>query len=163
MREGDILGESFSLAESTSVFDMVKQNGVDARREPSGRKRQAVGPHAVKIRVHPDVHERSKYWAQRHGLSANEYMALAVEEKIARENGDYDLPALEIQRLNQLIDQMAAMSSNVQNLEIVVVSGFDSLLGLTRGDSFYLLDEDGELTTPAVDADVVRDGFEGAI
>ncbi|MDP9903215.1 hypothetical protein [Arthrobacter bambusae] len=136
---------------------------VGARSSASGRKQQAAGSQAVKIRVHPDVHERTKYWAQRHGLSANEYMALAVEEKIARENGDYDLPALEIQRMNQLIDQMVAMSSNVQNLETVVVSGFDSLLGLTRGDSNYLLDEDGELGTAGGFAGMVESAGGGGI
>lgn len=72
-------------------------------------------------------------------------MEEAIEEKIRRENGDYDLPTLEIARLGQLIDQMASLSTNVANLERVTVTGFDSLMGLTRGDNYLLDDEDGEI------------------
>lgn len=97
------------------------------------------------IRLHPDTKERAKYWAAKANVSVNEYMAEAVEEKIRRENGDYDLPTLEIARLNQLIDHMASLTTNVGNLEIVTTRGFDSLMGLTRGDNYLLDEEDGEL------------------
>lgn len=105
---------------------------------------------AVKIRLHPDLLARVRYWADRESMSANEYMALAVEEKIGRANGDYDLPALEIQRLNQVVDEFKSLSSNVANLETVVTAGFDSLLGLTRGDSYLQDAEDGELDEPSL-------------
>lgn len=100
-----------------------------------------------KVRLHPDTNQRLDYWRKKRGLASdNEYIALAVEEKIARENGDYNLPTLEIQRLNQIIDEMRANSTNLANLERVVTSGFGSLLGLTRGDSYLLDDESGELS-----------------
>ncbi|HEU5223057.1 MAG TPA: hypothetical protein VFU07_05175 [Candidatus Lumbricidophila sp.] len=136
---------------------------------PKGASDRAHGGlprRSVKILLHPDTVERGDYWAAREGLSRNEYMALAVEEKIARANGDYDLPVLEIQRLNQLIDEIKAISTNITNLETVTVSGFDSLLGLTRGDSYLLDAEEGELDVPGEpafdDVDVVSDGFGGA-
>ncbi|MCI4659555.1 hypothetical protein [Cryobacterium zhongshanensis] len=100
------------------------------------------------VRLHPDTAQRVKYWADKEGLSENEYMVLAIEEKIARANGDYELPTLEQFRLNQIIDEMKALSTNAANLEAVVTSGFDSLLGLTRGDSYLLDNEDGELGAP---------------
>lgn len=100
------------------------------------------------MRLLPDTVQRVDYWRQKSGLSEQEYYALAVEEKIARENGDYDLPTLEIIRLNQLRDEVRALSENSANLERVVTTGFDSLLGLTRGDSYLLDDEDGELGAP---------------
>lgn len=104
------------------------------------------GPRArVPIRLHPDTKERAKYWADRAGISVNEYMAEAVEEKIRRENGDYDLPTLELARLAQLIDNMQGLNSNVSNLEAIVMQGFESLLGLTRGDNYLMGEEDGEL------------------
>lgn len=55
--------------------------------------------------------------------------------------GDFDIPTAEQMRLNQIIDGLAALSSNVESLESVMHSGFDSLIGLTRGDN-YLLDEE---------------------
>ena len=74
----------------------------------------------------------------------NEYILEAIDRQIAYENRDYDLPTAEINRLNQLTDLILTLSSNVKNLEDVTISGFDSLLGLTRGDN-YLLEEDGDV------------------
>lgn len=88
---------------------------------------------------------RVEYWAQQHEMSINEYLRAAIERQIRWENKDYDLPALEIQRLNQLIDGFTVLSSNVKSLEGVVTSGFDSLLGMTRGDNYLLEHEDGEV------------------
>ena len=61
------------------------------------------------------------------------------------ENGDYDLPKAEILRLNQLIEIISVLSSDVQSLESVTIHGFDSLLNLTRGDNYLLEEEDGEI------------------
>lgn len=97
------------------------------------------------VRFHPDTKQRGEYWAAKNGISFNEYVSEAVEEKIRRENLDYELPTLEIARLNQLIDEMKALSTNQGNLERILIKGLDSLLGLARGDNNYLLDEDGEL------------------
>lgn len=97
------------------------------------------------IRLHANTKERAKYWADKANVSVNEYMAEAVEEKIRRENGDYDLPTLEIARLGQLIDEVRSLSVNVGNLESVTNQGFDSLMGLTRGDNYLLDPEDGEI------------------
>lgn len=98
------------------------------------------------VRLHPDTKTRVEYWAQKHDLSANDYAAEAIEAAIRRENQDYDLPTLELQRLNQMIDEVKSLSSNQQNLEAVIRSGFDSILGLVRGDNYLLDPEDGELT-----------------
>ena len=98
-----------------------------------------------RLRLHPDTVTQAVYWAKKEGLSENEYMVLAIEEKVARANNDYNLPTLEIQRVNQMVDEVKALSTNVANLEAVVTSGFDSLLGLTRGDGYLLDVEDGEL------------------
>lgn len=112
----------------------------------------ATGPVSAKrvrrpLRVHEDTAMRVSYWAPRHGLSENAYMAEAVEEKIARENGDYDLPTLEQKRLAQLIDEIKSLSTNQANLEKVISSGFTSLVGLARGDNYLIdMDEDGELS-----------------
>lgn len=101
--------------------------------------------HRMTLRLSDDDYERLKYWAARRQMSNNEYMEEALSQAIKRENGDYDLPTAEIARLNQLIDVIMNLSSNVKSLEDVTVSGFDSLLGLTRGDNYLLEHEDGEL------------------
>lgn len=101
--------------------------------------------HRVTVTLNSDEYEQLKYWATKHECSINEYLKHAIDQSIAYENKDYDLPTLEIQRLNQLVDVITVLSSNVQSLESVTINGFDSLLGLTRGDNYLLEDEDGEV------------------
>lgn len=90
-------------------------------------------------------YERMKYWAAKHEMTEQEYVQEALYHMIRWENKDYDLPVAEIRRLNQLVDIVTVLSQNVKNLENVTISGFESLLGLTRGDNYLLEEEDGEL------------------
>ncbi|MEV0445739.1 hypothetical protein AB0I84_20815 [Streptomyces spectabilis] len=116
------------------------------KKPPVATQSSSSGRQGMFIRLNPDDKQRAEYWADKRGFSSvNEYVAEAVVEKIRRENLDYDLPTLEIARLNQLVDQVAALAQNLANLERVVTTGFDSLIGLTRGDNYLLDDEDGEL------------------
>ncbi|WP_371792885.1 hypothetical protein OG285_31585 [Streptomyces sp. NBC_01471] len=132
------------------VLEKTKQSARGTK-EGSGatqsNSRSSGGRQGMFVRLSSDDKQRAKYWADKRGFSSvTEYVAEAVVEKIRRENLDYDLPTLEIARLNELVDQVAALAKNSANLERVVTTGFDSLIGLTRGDSNYLRDEDGELS-----------------
>ncbi len=116
------------------------------KKPPGATQSSSNGRQGMFVRLNPDDKQRAEYWADKRGFSSvNEYVAEAVVEKIRRENLDYDLPTLEIARLNELVDQVAALAKNSANLERVVTTGFDSLIGLTRGDNYLLDDEDGEL------------------
>ncbi|MFC8125438.1 hypothetical protein [Streptomyces sp. NPDC057302] len=116
------------------------------KKTPGATQSSSSDRQGMFVRLNPDDKQRAKYWADKRGFSSvNEYVAEAVVEKIRRENLDYDLPTLEIARLNELVDQVAALAKNSANLERVVTTGFDSLIGLTRGDNYLLDDEDGEL------------------
>lgn len=99
----------------------------------------------VTVRMDSDTNERVKYWAERKGMSVNEYILEAIDHMIRFENRDYDLPSAEIGRLNQLMDQITSLSHNVHSLEIVTTKGLDSLMRLTRGSN-YLLDEDTDIS-----------------
>lgn len=133
------------------------ENGEGLRQNPA----TVVG---VKVRLHTDTIERAKYWSVRHGESHNEYIAIAVQQRIERENGDYDLPLLEQQRLNQMLDQMKGLTSTVDNLQLIVNAGFSSVLGLARGDSYLTDAEDGELPSgaPANGVLFAGSGFDSA-
>ncbi|WP_338675976.1 hypothetical protein V1460_25630 [Streptomyces sp. SCSIO 30461] len=123
-----------------------KKKAQPVRDTRKGATQKNSGRQGMFIRLAPDTKQRAEYWADKRGFSSlNEYVAEAVAEKIQRENLDYDLPTLEIARLNELVDQVAALAKNSANLERVVTMGFDSLIGLTRGDNYLLDDEDGEL------------------
>ncbi|WP_219152309.1 hypothetical protein [Amycolatopsis sp. TNS106] len=123
--------------------------GRSASRAPAVPDTSAQGGRDRRVRVvarlPPEVKQRAEYWASKRGFSSvNEYVAEAVSEQIRRENFDYDLPTLEIARLNELTDHITALSANCANLERVVLSGFDTLIQLTRGDNYLLDDESGE-------------------
>ena len=75
------------------------------------------------VRLDSAEYETVRFWASKIGISENDFVRA------------------EIQRLNQLIDLIGSLSSNISNLEDVTVSGFQSLISLTRGDN-YLLDND---------------------
>lgn len=94
------------------------------------------------IRLSSELYQQVKYWAEKNGMSVNDYLLNCIDYYIKRENCDYDLPTLETARLNQLIDRMESLSENMKSLESVVTDGFGSLIKLAEGDS-YLLDEDG--------------------
>ncbi|MFF3127050.1 hypothetical protein ACFVRD_33165 [Streptomyces sp. NPDC057908] len=128
--------------------EKTKQPVRGAKKKPPGATQNGGDRRpGMFVRLDPDGKQRAEYWADKRGFSSvNAYVAEAVVEKIRRENLDYDLPTLEIARLNELIDQVKALSTNNANLERVVTQGFDSLIGLTRGDNYLLDDEDGELS-----------------
>ncbi|MEU7155992.1 hypothetical protein AB0A98_06045 [Streptomyces chrestomyceticus] len=133
---------------STQAWERAAQPMRGTKKKPPGAtQRSSNGRQGMFIRLSPDYKQRAEYWADKRAFSSvNEYVAEAVIEKIRRENLDYDLPTLEIARLNELVDQVAALATNSANLERVVTTGFDSLIGLTRGDNYLLDEEDGELT-----------------
>lgn len=98
--------------------------------------------HRLTVRLDDSDYEKIAHWANKEGRSVSEFMAEAALFRINYMLMDYPLAPLEVQRLNQLVDIIAGLSSNVHNLERVVTSGFDSMVSLTKGDN-YLLDEDG--------------------
>lgn len=99
----------------------------------------------VTVTLSVDDYIKLKHFAEKKEMSINEYVREAILFLNKWELGDVDLPTLEIQRLNQLVDTITILSSNVHSLENVITSGFDSLLGLTRGDNYLLEQVDGDL------------------
>lgn len=97
----------------------------------------------------PDEYNQLQYFIKSYPQkwsSLSEFVRLAVAHYVAFLNGDYELPTLEQQRLNQLIDAITVLSSNVGSLQDITTNGFDSLLQLTRGTNYLLdYDDDGEL------------------
>lgn len=99
-------------------------------------------------RLSPELARMLQYWSSKGDYdSASDYIAQAVQEKIERENQDYDLPTLEIARLNQLVDVSKGIETNLGSLERVVLALSDTVIGLTRGDNYLAKDDDGELAS----------------
>jgi len=95
--------------------------------------------HRLTLRMTETDYEKLAYWANKKGMSINEFVPVLLDQYVSIQNGDYDLPVLEIRRLNQLCEHMDVLSQNVAALENTVHSGLKSLVTMTSGDN-YLLD-----------------------
>lgn len=85
-----------------------------------------------------DEYKNLEYWAKKRDVSINIYLKDALDKAIRWENKDYDLPTLETQRLNQLIDAIAALTANQKAMEDTFMSSMSQLIGLARGDNYLL-------------------------
>lgn len=106
----------------------------------AGGKKSDVGEqtHRLTLRLNTSDFTKLKYWAEREEVSLNEFVTIMLSQWIDIQNGNYELPTLEVQRLNQLVELMRVLSQNQQSLESIIINGFDSLLSLTKGDSYLL-------------------------
>ena len=89
-----------------------------------------------------DTYDKIVYIAEKKGMSISEILREAIDLKIRYENEDYyPLAKLEAERINQLVDHISILSSNIKNLENLTIEGFSSLINITKGDN-YLYDEE---------------------
>lgn len=107
-------------------------------------KGTGVQPHRFTLRLSETDFQKLQYWADKQDCSINSFIIVLLDLWIDIQNGNYQLPTLEIYRLNQLIEAIQVLSQNQKNLESIITNGFDSLLSLTRGDNYLLeqLDDD---------------------
>lgn len=103
---------------------------------------QAENTKRVTATVSQELYDQMLFWSNQRGISINQYLYDALEHAIAWDNQDYPLPDIETARLAQLVDVVSGLKADINNMQMVVSSGFDSLLNLTKGDN-YLLDETG--------------------
>lgn len=99
--------------------------------------------HKTTLRLPSELMAQVDYWRDRQSMSLNEYIIEAIEHKIRYENKDYNIPDLEVQRLNQMFEVVLNMTERLETLEAIVTHGFNSIIELTRGTN-YLLDDLGD-------------------
>lgn len=100
----------------------------------------------ISVTVDEKLFKDAQYWADKKGMSMSEYLTDALIKQIQHETSDFDVPNLALQRLNQLIETTEVLSSDIESLENMTTKGFNSLIGLTRGNNYLLSQEDtGEL------------------
>lgn len=101
------------------------------------------------FRIDESVYVKAQYWADRAGLSVNQYMVNAVEESIARDSGAKPREvSMLTSQMNQVIDHQQELSSSVDNLYSMLSNALRSFVAMTRGDNYLIDDdEDGELVS----------------
>lgn len=107
-----------------------------------GRK---PGDKRVTATLTQDEYDKLAYVAEKRGVSISDALREGITLLIRYANEDYyPLAKLEAERINQLVDHIGILSSNLKNLENITIEGFSSLLNLTRGDN-YLFDEEPDV------------------
>lgn len=101
--------------------------------------------HRLTLRLTEEDFDKLSYWAKKADMSIQDFVPEILSQYVDIANGNFELPTLEAKRVNQMVEQIAVLSKNVKALEDIVVHGFDSLLGLTRGDNYLLEEEDGDI------------------
>lgn len=94
----------------------------------------------MSLRLTEDENDRLNYYSEKWDMSKTDLLLVSFEHYIRWVNSDYDLPRAETRRMNELVDIMNRMVVSQQNLEKSTVSGFETLIGLNRGDN-YLIDD----------------------
>ncbi len=97
----------------------------------------------VTATVDSNTYDKLVYIAEKKNISISELLREAIDLEIRYDNEDYyPLAKLEAQRINQITDHLAILSSNVANLEKLTIEGFNSLINLTKGDNYLYEDDD---------------------
>lgn len=91
------------------------------------------------VRMTEDLYNSINYWAEKKGVKVTDYIRDALLLQIKRDNKDYDLPSLEVHRLNQIIDTLEMVSANMSCLQDIVQSNFVNLMTVVNGTN-YLMD-----------------------
>lgn len=99
----------------------------------------------VTVTLKPDMLAHVDYWAAKHRISVNQYLAEALAKSVAWEHADHAKPTKETARLNTCVQAVDGLGQSVIGLQKSVAAGFDALVLATRGDSVFLAPEDGDL------------------
>lgn len=92
-----------------------------------------------------DMMMQIAYWSNKKGISMNRYLYEALESFIKWEGSDHSVPTQEIERVNQCADAIEDLSSAVYDMQRTIDSGFDALISVTRGDNYFLRDDNGDI------------------
>lgn len=97
------------------------------------------------MRMYAEDYDKLDYWSEKYEMTRAELLVVAMNHYIGWRNGDYDLPRAERQRLNQLTDAIASLIVTNEHLETSIISGFNSMLGIIRGENYLVEKETGDL------------------
>lgn len=74
------------------------------------------------------------YYSNKHNETIIEFVEKAIDERIGRLNGDYDIPNITVARMQQMADNMELMREEMRLLRQAINNGFGAVLKLTDDD-----------------------------
>ena len=107
----------------------------------ASKKKHPVDEKQFHGRIRGELYDQAEYWAERHGVSVNEYINMALELSIKFENQDYELPFMEAIRMQQLLDMQVTVLRQVEEIRDYVRMSNSNLMNVINGKN-YLMDEE---------------------
>lgn len=105
-------------------------------------KKQEVEPSngtvRVTLRLPAEDYDKLTALAEHNKLSINKFVSDIIDFYQLTHYGNYELPSLEIQRLNQIVERLDRLELSHKTLTKIVVDSFSDLLKLTHGDNYLL-------------------------
>ena len=99
----------------------------------------------VTVTLSADMLMKLSYWAQKHGITINQYIADAVSFSVRKNAEGYKKPTQECDRANKCCELILKTNKAVSGMNKIIISGFDTLLSVTRGYNMFLREEDGDI------------------
>ena len=81
----------------------------------------------VTATLKPDMLVRMTYWADKHRVSVNQYLADAIAKFVMFESADHTKPTKETERLNFCVKSIDDLGQSVMGLQKSVDTGFDEI------------------------------------
>jgi hypothetical protein len=103
----------------------------------------------VTVTLPADMLMRLSYWSKKHGVTINQYVADAVALSVKKNAEGYTTPTQECERVNKCCELVLAANDAVNSMNKTIISGFDTLLSVTRGYNMFLREEDGDIDVNA--------------
>lgn len=140
-RAADIAEREAQRAEDDTASAKKKE------RESNTISRYAGDTVRVTLRIPSDLKAKLQFFAERRELGMSEYMAFALENQFARDNGHFDGETLMSSRINAHSDAVEGLKYEVRNLSGTVQALMHMMSTLVTGETDLLdiSDEDGEL------------------
>ena len=140
-RAADIAERESQRAEADTKDTEKKQ------RERNTISRYAGDTVRVTLRIPSELKAKLEFFAGRRELGMSEYMAFALENQFARDNGHFDGETLMSSRINAHSDAVEGLKYEVRNLSGTVQALMNMMSTLVTGETDLLdiSDEDGEL------------------
>lgn len=99
----------------------------------------------VTVTLSNDMLVKLGYWAQKHGITINQYIADAVAFSVKKNADGYKTLTQECERVNKCCELILKTNKAVSGMNKTIISGFDTLLSVTRGYNMFLREEDGDI------------------
>jgi len=99
----------------------------------------------VTVTLSDDMLMKLSYWAQKHGITINKYIADAVAFSVKKNAEGYKTLTQECERVNKCCELVLETNKAVSGMNKTIISDFDTLLSVTRGHNMFLREEDGDI------------------